>query len=354
MKKFMTWLPLRTNHFLSILFIFILLPSSFSQINIKAVGDIMLGSQTPRPVIPPNDGTFFKDSIATYFDCADIRFGNLEGVFVNGDVKPTKCSEASRNAGRCYEFGMPENLAPILTDLDFNVLSQDNNHVTDYGYSGIKNTKEILDTLGIKCMSKKDYVTFDLCDRKIALVAFGFSSESYQVSDLETTKEVISSLKDTFDIVIVSFHGGAEGSKHTHTKNATEIFYGENRGNLVQFAHTAIDAGADLILGHGPHVLRAMEVYKNKLICYSLGNFLTYGNVNIRGVNGLTIILNIYIDEDTGDLLYGDLIPAKQVDRGIPVFDESYGAIKEIKMLSTSDFPESPLIISDDGALSIK
>ena len=352
MKKFMIWPPLKINLFLSSIFLFSSL--SFAQINIKAVGDIMLGSQTPRKVIPPNNGNFFKDSIATYFDCADIRFGNLEGVFVNGDVKPTKCSEASRNAGRCYEFGMPEELAPILTDLDFNVLSQDNNHVTDYGYAGIKNTKNVLDTLGIKCMSKKDYVTFDICDRKIAMVAFGFSSESYQVSDLTTTKKVITMLKDTFDIVIVSFHGGAEGSKHTHTKNETEIFYGENRGNLVKFSHTAIDAGADLIIGHGPHVLRAMEVYKNKLICYSLGNFLTYGNVNIRGVNGLTTILNISLDEDTGDLLYGELIPAKQIDRGIPVFDETKGAITEIKKLSEEDFPNSPLIISSDGALNIK
>lgn len=350
----MNWPPLKINHSTSFIFFFFLAFHSFGQINIKAVGDIMLGSQTPRPVIPPDSGNFFKDSIASYFDCADIRFGNLEGVFVNGDVKPTKCSEASRNAGRCYEFGMPEKLAPILTDLDLNVVSQDNNHVTDYGYSGIKNTKRVLDSLDIKCMSKKGYETFEICERKIALVAFGFSSESYQVSDLTTTKEVITSLKDTFDLVIVSFHGGAEGSKHTHTKDETEIFYGENRGNLVKFSHTAIDAGADLILGHGPHVLRAMEVYKNKLICYSLGNFLTYGNVNIRGVNGLTTILNVYLDEDSGDLLYGDLIPAKQVDRGIPVFDADKGAIKEIKMLSSEDFPNSPLIISDDGALNIK
>ena len=96
-------------------------------------------------------------------------------------------------------------------------------------------------------------------------------------------------LDTTHDIVIVSFHGGAEGSKALHVPYGQETFYGENRGHLREFTHTVIDAGADLVWGHGPHVLRGMEVYKDRLIAYSLGNFATYGRFNTRGQQGLGV-----------------------------------------------------------------
>ena len=137
-----------------------------------------------------------------------------------------------------------------------------------------------------------------------------------------------------------------------HVKDETEEYFGENRGNLVQFSKTVIDAGADLVIGHGPHVLRGIDTYKNKLIIYSLGNFLTHGNVNIRDVRGNSAIMDIELDLETGDLVSGQIIPTKQIGKGIPVYDESNKAIELIKNLSKSDFPNSKLSISSDGRIS--
>ena len=323
-------------------------------LRIKAVGDIMLGSQTPRKIVPPGDGKLFADSIAQYLEGADITFGNLEGVFVTDNVQPRKCSEASRKAGRCYEFGMPDRLAAVLNDMHFSVLSMDNNHNSDYGSAGVNHTKKTLDGLGIDYAAKKAPTILEVKGKKVGVAAFGTSGNSYRVSDLATAKKVITDLEAQCDLVIVSFHGGAEGVKAQHVKDETETYYGENRGNLVQFSRTVIDAGADLVIGHGPHVLRGMDLYKNKLIIYSLGNFLTYGNVNIRQELGKTAILDITINLETGDMLNGEIIPVKQVSRGVPVYDANGNAIRIIKTLSEADFPQSELKISGQGKLSKK
>jgi poly-gamma-glutamate capsule biosynthesis protein CapA/YwtB (metallophosphatase superfamily) len=203
--------------------------------------------------------------------------------------------------------------------------------------------------MGISYSPKRGFASLLIKGKKLAVVAFGYSEKSYNISDLTNTSEVISSLKKEFDIVIVSFHGGAEGSNALHVTNQPEFFLGENRGNVIAFAHTAIDAGADLVIGHGPHVLRAMEIYKNKLIAYSLGNFLTYGNMNISGVTGVSAILSAELDENSGDFVRGKIIPVKQVDNGIPVYDKSMEAVNLISKLTGKAFPELKIIFHPEG-----
>jgi poly-gamma-glutamate capsule biosynthesis protein CapA/YwtB (metallophosphatase superfamily) len=323
-------------------------------LRIKAVGDIMLGSYTPRTVLPKGNGEIFAASIATYLDSADITFGNLEGVFVTDDIAPRKCSKESREAGRCYEFGMPENLAPALKDMHFSVLSMDNNHNSDYGEEGVTFTKKVLDKTGIAYAAKKAPIILNIKGKKVGVAAFGHSGVSYKVSDLAIAQQVISDLNEKCDLIIVSFHGGAEGRDAQHVQDTTETYYGENRGNLIRFAKTVIDAGADVVIGHGPHVLRGMDLYKDKLIVYSLGNFLTHGNVNIRDVMGKSAIMDIEIDLETGNLVDGTIIPTKQIDRGVAVYDSEGKAIELIKSLSEADFEESQLKINADGSFKKK
>jgi poly-gamma-glutamate capsule biosynthesis protein CapA/YwtB (metallophosphatase superfamily) len=323
-------------------------------LRIKAVGDIMLGSYTPRTVLPKGNGEIFAASIATYLDSADITFGNLEGVFVTDDIAPRKCSKESREAGRCYEFGMPENLAPALKDMHFSVLSMDNNHNSDYGEEGVTFTKKVLDKTGIAYAAKKAPIILNIKGKKVGVAAFGHSGVSYKVSDLAIAQQVINDLNEKCDLIIVSFHGGAEGRDAQHVQDTTETYYGENRGNLIRFAKTVIDAGADVVIGHGPHVLRGMDLYKDKLIVYSLGNFLTHGNVNIRDVMGKSAIMDIEIDLETGNLVDGTIIPTKQIDRGVAVYDSEGKAIELIKSLSEADFEESQLKINADGSFKKK
>ncbi len=322
-----------------------------AQIRIKAVGDVLLGSYTPQTFIPPQNGQIFVDSVGAYLRGADITFGNFEAAFVREGMKPQKCAEASRRRGVCFEFGVPLALAPTLKNLGFTVMSVDNNHADDYGAEGAEITKQTLREQGVQPASKRGFAELSVKGKRCAVAAFGFSETSHNISDIATAQSVIRDLKKRFDLVFVSFHGGAEGKGATHVPDKTEIFVGENRGNSVRFAHAAIDAGADMVIGHGPHVLRALELYRDHLIAYSLGNFLTYGNINVKGVSGVTCVLEASIDEASGKFLGGKIVPVLQLPPGIPVYDHEKQAIQLLQELTKADMPQTPLVIEADGTL---
>ena len=136
-----------------------------------------------------------------------------------------------------------------------------------------------------------------------------------------------------------------------HVPEGRETFYGENRGNLREFTHTVIDAGADLVLGHGPHVLRGMEVYNDRLIAYSLGNFATYGRFNLSGNLGIGAVLEVVMD-DQGRFLGGKVLPTRQEGEGVPVKDTNGKAIDLVRMLSADDFPGTAVKVAQDGGLA--
>ena len=102
------------------------------------------------------------------------------------------------------------------------------------------------------------------------------------------------------------------------------------------------------MFGHGPHVPRAMELYKNKIIAYSLGNFCTYGKFSLSGPQGIAPLLKVYIDTN-GNFIKGNIYSFKQINRGFPVPDNEANAVKIIKELTEKDFPESSLMINENG-----
>jgi len=317
---------------------------------IAAVGDIMLGTSYPdKKTLPPNGGkNSFKNLINQLHD-ADVTFGNLEGTLLDtGAPAHYKMHLLSK----AYLFRMPVSYGKVLKDAGFKVLSLANNHIGDFGESGRINTMKVLDSLGIQyggqvahpsAIFKVKGITYGFC-------AFAPNSQTLSILDLKSARHIIKNLKQQCDIVIVSFHGGGEGKAFEHVPDTSESFFKEKRGNVRDFAHNAIDAGADLIFGNGPHVCRGMEIYKNRLIAYSLGNFCTYKCVSVEGICGIAPLLKVYVNKK-GEFLSGHIIAAKQThDRGLEP-DSLNRAIKKIRTLTEADFPDSGLRITDDGRL---
>ena len=189
--------------------------------------------------------------------------------------------------------------------------------------------------------------------RRVAFIGFAHNSITPNVNDLAFARQLVTEAEKRTDIVVVSFHGGAEGTGAQNVPNRTEIFVGEARGNLPLFARTVIDAGADLVLGHGPHVLRGMEVYKVRLIAYSLGNFCTYGWFQLAGETALTMVLEVKIDAD-GKFVSGKIHGGRQEGRGGPILDNTGASIKVVRTLSESDFGTNAPKIADDGTITPK
>ncbi|TCD12882.1 CapA family protein [Pedobacter frigidisoli] len=305
-------------------------------ISITAVGDIMLGSAFPSKVnLPPDDAVNSFQAVDSLLK-GDIVFGNLEGCFLNSG-NSNKCNGINPN--NCYAFRMPDRYAGIYKDAGFNVLSIANNHVGDFEAKGRKNTARILDSLQIHYAGQvnKPFELFEKDSVKYAFCAFAPNENTVSINKIDSAKALVARLKTVADIVIVSFHGGGEGGRFEHVPRKNEIFYRENRGNVYAFAHAVIDAGADVVLGHGPHVARAVEVYKNKFIAYSLGNFCTYGMFSLKGNNGIAPLLQLKINSK-GDFLFADVVSIQQNKINRLTIDESNRAFKRLKELTDIDF----------------
>ncbi len=318
-----------------------------TEFTIIGVGDIMLGSNYPfEYLLPENDANILKNT-QNILKNADITAGNLEGTLFDTGGTPKSCN----NPNVCYVFRMPSRYGTYLKQAGFDYLSIANNHSNDFGEIGIKETMKNLDNLGIKYSGIKDIAESAILEKdgkKFGFISFSPNSATVKLNDYNYAKKLISELKSKVDIVIVMFHGGAEGANAEHITKRHEIFHGEDRGNVYEFAHFAIDNGADVIFGQGPHVTRAVELYKNKFISYSGGNFATFGKINISGSMGIAPIFKIKIN-NKGDFISGEIIP---VSFG-PFIDSEKLAIKKIISLNKSDFPNgNGLFISEEGKIN--
>ncbi|MFM8432716.1 MAG: CapA family protein, partial [Bacteroidota bacterium] len=301
--------------------------------------------------LPPDDGKKLLAPVITYLAAADVTFGNMEGTILSGQGIPKQCKDPSL----CYVFKSPDHYVDYFKEAGFDLLSVANNHSGDFGKPGKDNTVRLLNDRGIAFAGFSDHPTaiIEKNGLKIGLCAFAPNSGTVNINDHKTAKEIVRNLAKSCDIVIVSFHGGAEGAGHTHITRKTETFYGENRGNPYLFAREVIDAGADVVLGHGPHVTRAFDVYQGRFIAYSMGNFATYGRFNLKGSAGLAPIVNIKINSD-GSFIEGRVISTEQKGEGGPLIDPDGKVLKEIINLTKTDIPEVPLIFSDDGTFRMK
>jgi poly-gamma-glutamate capsule biosynthesis protein CapA/YwtB (metallophosphatase superfamily) len=322
-------------------------------ISIIGVGDIMPGTNYPSAgSLPPDDGKYLFEDVNDILQNADITIGNLEGTFLDKGGNPKKCKDST---GNCHSFRIPTRYAEYLNEAGFDFMNLANNHSGDMGEEGRKSTYRTLEKNDISFAGTLDYPTAILESDGVKYGFVGFAPNNGTVSliNIKEAKEIITDLKSESDIVIVYFHGGAEGNSAQHVSGYGETFLGENRGNVYEFAHAVIDAGADVVFGSGPHVTRVIELYNGRFIAYSLGNFCTYGKFNLNGAMGIAPIIKIFINKN-GEFVKGEITPIKQVRRGFPVIDEDNNVIKTLQTLTKKDFPNTELIIGDDGGIAKK
>lgn len=325
-----------------------LLPDTMT-LTVAMTGDIMMGTTFPKIQLPANDGRDLFSDTKEITRRADIAVGNLEGAVCEG-------GRSTKGTGPySYAFRMPTSYAPLLKDAGYDYLSLANNHARDFGDEGIASSERVLTEQGIAFSGIKGHqesAVVELNGVRYGLCAFGHNSYTLRHSDLDKVKSILDDLRSKADIVIVSFHGGAEGKTKNHLPYGPETFLGENRGDLRNFAHFCIDNGADIVYGHGPHVVRAMEVYKDRFIAYSLGNFCTPYGISLTGISGYSPVVEIKIGGD-GRFKSGQIYSFIQTKGVGPRKDPTNAVAQEIKRLTESDIQGSPIRISNDGGISI-
>lgn len=315
-------------------------------ISITAVGDIMMGTTYPVARLPENEGNGLFDPARQWIEASDIRFGNFEGTFFDGEPQ----SDGKAPGPNRYLFQTPTRMAPRLSEAGFNVVSLANNHARDFGSAGLKSTKEALDKVGIQYSSKAGEVAeFKIEEAEVVLLATDYYKAPRSIVEPASTYLEISKLKQAGKLVIVSTHAGAEGVGAETIEFGNEIFLGENRGDSVKFARTAIDNGADVVIMHGPHVPRGLELYKDRLVAYSLGNFMTGLGISLKGYSGVAPLLRVQIDK-RGAFRQGQIVSFVQKHGPHRIeLDNQATALRMIAKLSKDQFPESPLHFETNG-----
>lgn len=325
-------------------------PRQADTLSFAVVGDIMMGSTYPVKKFAANDGAELFRDCDSLLRSVDLACGNLEGVLANsGKARKPLGAKGS------FSFLMPTRYVNHLVKAGFDFVGVANNHAFDFSEPGVKSTMATLDSAGIAYAGNPHAhgVVKEVRGTRVGFCAFGHSRGTLLHTDAKLVHGIIDSLKREADIVVVCFHGGAEGTSARHLPDKTEFAWGENRGHLRKFAHDCIDWGADLVYGHGPHVPRAMEVYKGHFIAYSMGNFATTG-MSTAAQTGYAPLAVLRVLSTTGELIDGQLYGFIQKGTSGPRTDTRGVVISDLRTLSAQDITNNELNIDEKGRLTRK
>jgi hypothetical protein len=308
-------------------------------ITISATGDIAMA--------PSGSGaaSFFNSGIRKALR-ATISLGNLEGTLATGGS--SKCGPSSSD---CFAFRAPPSYSGALKQAGFSIMNLANNHALDYGESGQAETIAALKRGGLRFTGRPgEIAVLRKGGTKVAFVGFAPYPWAQDLLDIQGAVRLVRKADRKADVVVVTMHAGAEGSDERHVRPGPEWFLGEPRGNVVAFSRAVVRAGADLVVGHGPHVLRGIEWYRGRVIAYSLGNFLGNGTLNVSGVTGQTAVLRATLRRD-GSWESGKLVPIRLSAGGLPRVDSGKAALSTLRKLSRADFGRNAIRVSPSGTL---
>ena len=309
------------------------------------VGDLMLGTTYPQPDVPPDQGRRLMQAALPVLRAADWRLGNFEGTFGTGGVS------SKRGCARCFAFRSPPALVQALQDAGFQAVSLANNHSHDFGPAGLLETETVLTRAHIAFAGPLElpWAHWRTPDgRTMCLLAFAPNVGSHDLRNIPAAAADVRRARQACTLVLVTFHGGAEGPQQTHTPMGVQRYLGENRGDVRAFAHAMVDAGADLVFGQGPHVVRGMELRHGHLIAYSLGNFITYGGISVRGVEGWSVVLSVTLDAQ-GRLVAGQAHSFLQTPHGPLRIDPDAQVSRLMAQRTQEDFQGGGLVFGSQG-----
>jgi hypothetical protein len=286
--------------------------------------------------------------VARFVRRADVGFANLEGTLATGGSP--RCGGTHEDG--CYVFRASPAWARTLARAGFDDLNVANNHALDFGTTGQAETLAALRAARLRFDGLPGQITV-VRVRGIRVALIGCAPYGWAQSLLDTagSAALVREAASRADVVVVYMHAGAEGNGAAHVADREETYLGERRGNPVAFAHAMVDAGADLVLASGPHVLRGLEWYRRRLIAYSLGNLAGTHTLGTVGLESESALLRVRLDRD-GRLVDASLVPLAIAPSGAPALDPAGRSVALVRRLSIEDFGAAAMRVSRDGGLS--
>jgi Bacterial capsule synthesis protein PGA_cap len=297
--------------------------------------------------LPPGGPSRVLSAVRSRLRGTELMAGNLEGTLGSGG--PSKCGGGG---GNCFAFQAPASYASAFRSSGFDVVNLANNHTNDFGSTGIEQTLDALDDAGLKHSGRPGGVVVLRSEHHVRVAYVGFAPYPWasDLRDIDGARDLVREAGERADLVVAMMHAGAEGSGATHVPHGTEYAFGEDRGPTRRFAHEVVKAGADLVVGSGPHVLRGMECYRHRVIAYSLGNFAGYHTFATGGVLTYSGILRVELARN-GSLVHGRLLSVRFEYPGTP--RPGGGSVSFVRRLSREDFGDRACRLSRHGYVKL-
>jgi hypothetical protein len=311
-------------------------------LTIQWVGDTVLGSSYG---LPPDGARSTFDGVEPVLRRADLTVGNLEETFSTGGT--SKCA----GSPHCFAFQAPPAYARRLREAGFDLMNLANNHAWDFGAGGQAQTLAALRKARVAETGLPGEITVRRV-RGVRVAFLGFAPYPWaaRLDDVPSARALVRRAAARADIVVVIIHAGAEGADADHVPRGGETFLGEDRGDSRRFAHAVVDAGADAVVGSGPHVVRGVELYHGRPIAYSAGNFAGYRNFGLSGRLALSAIVRLELDPD-GSFTGGRWISVRLAGPGLPRLDPGRGSLALVRDLSRDDFGAAGMRFTRDGTM---
>jgi poly-gamma-glutamate capsule biosynthesis protein CapA/YwtB (metallophosphatase superfamily) len=296
-------------------------------IEIGWAGDTVVGSSYG---LPPFGGILQLAQVTRLLQRPDLMIGNYEGTLSRGGS--SRCS----GGPLCYIFQAPPERARNLAVAGFDVMNLANNHALDKGENARRQTIAALERVGIAAAGMPGAVTVvQVRDTRVAIIGFSPYPGTTNMRSTSAIRALVKRADRVGDVVVVAFHAGLEGAAGAHVPMGAD--YGTNTRAAL---HAAVDAGADVVFGSGPHVVRGVERRRGAFIVYSSGNFAGWHNFALGGFSSQSGVVRVTFRQD-GSTIAANWDAVKIGPPGIPRPDRSGQIIRRVAGLSRADFGRS-------------
>ena len=306
-------------------------PPASETVSFSFVGDIILCDKYPSAELPRSEGRHLFESARKYLHQTDFAFAGLGHVLFDGDTSP----QDWRNNSEALYLKAPQALSTWLKDAGFDVLDVGTAHIRDFGSEGVDSTLSALREAGITAVGLKGLCETSIVTKEgwtVGFCSFTSTAGGLGTGDLEMVAEYIGALDEACNTVVVSFRSG------------------EDDAAIQDFAHSCVDAGADIVIGHCSDFVAGSEIYKDRFITYSLGIFCDPFKTNELSNRAMAPLVQLTLNRD-GSFLKGNVVSFIQKTGHGPVLDRNDGAAQKMQSVADSVIPYNGISISSDGVI---
>lgn len=324
----------------------VLCGSSRERIRVVCAGDIDLSTFNAKDALRYSGVDPFFTIVQNSIKHADASFASLDGTLSG------KVHEQLKRSLRVYGGS---DVSSFLSDLGFSAFGLSGRHVRDNGMDGIKGTLDLLSKNNISCAGVRNICEYTVFSRNgvvFGFASFGSSRHTLSMTDSVKVRRVLKNLRSSCDVIVVGVSADDPQFGGLYARGGSKMGH-EGREALKKTAHFYVDHGADVVYFHGADLPQTMELYKSRIIMYGIGNYCAPFRYFEDAHYDYSPLVEVELYDD-GSFCSGKILGVEHVASKGLVIERYRKMVDGIRRMTQIDFPDSKLIIDENGDVVLK